>query len=148
MTEGGYFGFSPVWVHTRSWNMCCWACTLEFIFFQILVVHIRTYNCFRNFGVLKVLVKVFKSSSNLEMCYWIAFKLHQYILHHIWYSIPIISVKIVISLFNGCGLFYYLQFAAFQNALNMEMNNLIAVYSIPTISSEILYLNSHSLLTF
>ena len=60
------------------------------IFFTLFVILsiFRLKILFRNFVVKKLLVKVFKSGSNLEMCYWIAFKLHNNILHHICYSFP------------------------------------------------------------
>ena len=48
------------------------------------------------------------------MCYWIAFKLHKTILHHICYSIPTIFSEnckkkkfTIYSLFNGWVTFYF-----------------------------------------
>ena len=68
-----------------------------------IVVHfsIRLFRRFRFiaiifYKILMLLVKVFKSASNLEMCYWVAFKLHKNILYHIFSESHPFSVKIVI----------------------------------------------------
>ena len=82
-------------------KMCCWIAIklrkniLHHIFYSIPTVLDLDF-FLQNLGVLKLLVRVFQSASNLEMCCWIAIKLRKNILHHIFYSIPTISVKIVI----------------------------------------------------
>ena len=60
------------------------------IFFYFKFRRFRLRFFLQNLGVLKLLLKVFQSASKLEMCCWIAFKLHKNILHHICYSITTI----------------------------------------------------------
>ena len=50
----------------------------------------KNYCKFRRFRLRFVYKISFQSASNLEMCCWIAFKLHRNICHHICYSIPTI----------------------------------------------------------
>ena len=90
-------------------------CFIKKIYFYCKFRRFRVWFFLQNVGVLKLLVKVFKSASNLEMCYWLVFKLHKNILHPICHNIPAILSEIeyliysLVSLliFGGCGLWIY-----------------------------------------
>ena len=74
----------------------------------------------QNVGVLKLLVKVFKSASNLEMCYWLVCKLHKHSSSHLQQYPSHVQGKLIFNLqfseFTHFGeLWSLITFASFPN---------------------------------
>ena len=97
-------------LHTASQGP--WQYITRFLFCKTIIFYCEI-SCFRvgfflqNVGVLKLLVKVFKSASNLEMCYWLVFKLHKNILHHICYNFPAIFSKMLYLIYSLVSLLIF-----------------------------------------